>query len=387
MKKIILMASAIAFVSFPVLVLAANFQAGSASTVARGENIQGNFYSAGGNVSILGNVENGDLYTAGGNVTVTGNVANDLVAAGGTVNILGDVGDDLRVAGGNVMIGSKIAGELIAAGGQINVAPGTEIGKMAKIGGGDIILDGTFNYGIQAAGETITISGSIKGNVDITAVKKLVINQGASIEGDLKYSSPVMAEIAPGATIAGKTDFQEKKFSKDGRKKMSDGRFFAFLGVGWFAGSIMLFVTALLLTHFYRRKLLDMVERAVSNFGKEDLRGLLVFLLVPAAIFIVAASILFFLPAIFVLAIYVATLIFASVFESILVGSWAYRKIYRAAEYRIDWKTILLGVLIVQVFRYIPFVGWLFDIIIFFAALGTTSFFFYKLLRGTKDVA
>lgn len=386
MKKIIA-ALGIIIMAFPALVLAGNFQSGSASTVARGESIQGNLYSAGGNVSILGNVEEGDLYTAGGNVTVAGNVSNDLVAVGGTVNILGDVGDDLRVAGGNVTIGSKIDGELMAAGGQINIVPGTEIMGMAKIGGGDIVLDGTFNDGIQAAGETITINGSIKGNADITATKKLVVNEGASIEGDLNYKSPVAAEISTGASIGGKSNFQETTFPRDGRKNMTDGKFFSFLGAWWFAQSLMLFIAALLLVHFYRRRLSDMVERAASNFGKETLRGLLVFLLVPALVFILAVSILFFLPAFFILAIYAALLVFASIFKPIMVGSWTYRKIYKAQEFRLDWKTVFLGVLIVQVFRYIPFVGWLFDLVVFMAALGTASFFIWKFLKGTRDVA
>lgn len=378
MKKIIV-ASALLFFA-PVLVWAATFQAGDVSLVALDQNIQGNLYMAGGNVSVLSEVKNGDLYAAGGNVLVQGDVAKDAGLAGGTINVLGRIGDDLRVAGGNVTIGSKIGGELLAAGGQLSFLPGAEASGEAKIGGGNVILDGNFRQGIDVAGGKVTINGTVSKDAKIVATEKLIIGDKAVISGNLDYRAPAAAEIAPGAAIAGKTNFQKMEAPRRMPAAKAAGSFFAFLSVWWFVKFAMLFVAALVLSLALGKKMDTLVNGTLADFGRKILFGLGMLFLAPVALLLAILTVVGIIPAIFGFLVYAALLMLASVTEPILVGSWAYKKIYRQEDYLVNWKTILLGIFIFQVLRYVPLVGWLFDFILFLAALGTWAYWVYRAL-------
>lgn len=377
MKKIIVASALLLFA--PVLVWAATFQAGDSTMVAADQNIQGNLYMAGGNVSVLREVKNGDLYAAGGNVLVQGDVTKDAGLAGGTVNVLGRIGDDLRIAGGNITIGSKIGGELLAAGGQVSFAPGAEVAGEAKIGGGNITLDGNFQQGIDVAGGTVTINGMIGKDAKIVATEKVIIGSKAVINGNLNYQAPAEAEIASGATIIGKADFQKMDVSRRAPSaKKAVGASFAFLSVWWFVKFAMLFVAALILSLVLGKKMDTLVNDTLADFGPKILFGLGMLILAPVILFFIFLTVVGIVPAIFGFLVYAALMILACVTEPILVGSWAYKKIYRREEYSINWKKILLGVFIFQVLRYVPFVGWLFDFILLLAVLGAWTHLVYR---------
>ena len=162
-------------------------------------------YAAGGAVDALAAVD-GDLVLVGGRISVGERVDGDVIAAGGFLHLQADVSDDVRIAGGHVVLAGVIGDDAIAAGGSVTLARSAKVGGNAWLAGGRIDVAGGVDRELVATGGRITVSGHIKGNVKLRG-ERIIIVDSAVIDGDLAYSSPRQAEIAPGATLNGETQF------------------------------------------------------------------------------------------------------------------------------------------------------------------------------------
>lgn len=132
--------------------------------------VNGILFSAGNSVSAGGFFQYALL--AGNNVSVAGVCENDTLVAGRSVTVSGQTSRDLYAAGQNVSIGGPVGRDLFAI------------------------------------GSTVVLSGSVGGDVYLNA-DSIVINDGAVIEGTLRYNSNAKISAPQGILARAETYVQE----------------------------------------------------------------------------------------------------------------------------------------------------------------------------------
>ena len=70
----------------------------------------------------------------------------------------------------------------------------------------------------------------------------------------------------------------------------------------------------------------------------------------------------------------------SSVFAGIILGTWLIKVLTKRQEYVIDWKAIVVGVIVIKLLALIPFVGWLPKFIFFLIGLGALVKWLYRKL-------
>lgn len=146
-------------------------------------------------------VVKGDSAIAGNLVDVLGNIDGIGFVAGNTVNINGELEYGF-VAGNNISINGNIGKSIYVAGNKIIISNDAKINRDAFIVGNDITLSGNINRDVSIGASVVTIKSDAKisGNVSLTT-EKLVIQDGASITGTLKYNEDAKKEISNNANI------------------------------------------------------------------------------------------------------------------------------------------------------------------------------------------
>jgi cytoskeletal protein CcmA (bactofilin family) len=211
-------------------VAAGDFRGEENITIAEGETVDDDLYAGGGTITIAGTVS-GDATVAGGSVTVTGTVGGSLNVGAGTVDVLGDVEGAVRVTGGTVRISGTVGRDVVILGGTVAIDPGAEVGGDVAGGTGDLTVGGHVAGDLYAGASTLSIRASavIDGSVDV-AVETLVIDSGATVGGDVTYTSEREASIASGARIAGSVERREPAASP-GTTTVPDNPIITYLGL------------------------------------------------------------------------------------------------------------------------------------------------------------
>lgn len=323
--------------------------------------------------AVVNGVVNGDLLIAGGNVTIANKVEGDLMAAGGNITINAEIGDDLRVVGGNVNILKSIGDDLVAAGGTVHVLKDVVVGGDLVVAGGLVILDGTVNGNVRVAGGEISLNGSVIGSIDVVAEDGLKVGPGARIEQRLKYSGYSEAEVADGAQVNQGVEFVklERMQANVGRekKKIVGGALAGILGIAWILQVLMMLTAALVAIYGVNKFSVKLIDSAMKDVGGNMLRGFAFLILMPIAIFVIAATVLGIPLAILAGTVYALMIMLAKIFAGILLGMWIY-KFASKEKVKLDWKVALVGVLAIEILTLIPFLGWLATFLVFCTVLG-----------------
>lgn len=376
-KKTIFLAIVATLVIMPVLVLGATFKTGESYFMDSGSIINDNLYVAGGMVGVAGTV-NGDVMAVGGNVSVSGSVAGDVAVAGGNLNVSANVSGDIRAAGGSVVISNTAGGDLIVAGGQVSVLPGTTFGKDVKIAGGTVTFSGNANKSLNIKAGTVYINGLVAGDLVVTA-EDVRLGPNASISGNFDYSSRKNAVLEQGAVVAGKTNFTKiDEFVKN--KDVSKTLFLGFIGMAWIVKTMMLLVACLVIFYFFKLQTKDVLNRSVSTFWKEVLRGFIVLIALPIAVILSFMTVVGMFVGLIALFFYIVFVILASVISILLFAKLCLKYLFKKADYELNWWVIIIFGFVFGLITMIPFVGWIFTFIIFLASLGSTSAVVYNRL-------
>jgi cytoskeletal protein CcmA (bactofilin family) len=188
---------------------AGDFRGDDTVTITEGETVDDDLYAGAGTITIAG-IVNGDATVAGGTVTVTGSVGGSLNVGGGTVDVLGDVEGAVRVTGGTVRIAGSVGRDLVILGGNVTLDPDSDIAGDVAGGTGDLTVGGQIAGDLFAGSGTVRLTPTavIDGMIEVT-VDQLVIESGATVAGDVIYTSAREAQIASGARIAGSVERRE----------------------------------------------------------------------------------------------------------------------------------------------------------------------------------
>jgi len=341
---------------------AAELRAGNQPLIATGETVREDVYIAGGSVSSAGVVA-ADLIAAGGNVLVRGNVGADLAAAGGSVTVLGNVADDVRAVGGNLLLQGAIGGDAVLAGGQITV--GGKIAGDLLVGGGTVRVDGPISGDVRIGGGDVYLNSVVSGNVEVYA-DQLTLGSGARIAGSLTYTAGKEAVMEEGAAVSGDTTFKKRE------RTVSVGGIVAIISLALIGTALAQLVSALLFGLVFRRYAVRLVETAAARPPLEVGRGLIVIIVLPIASMILLWTVIGIPLGILGLLAFATTMVYLWIITPVVLGSFAYRSFF-GGEFDVNWKTILLGVLIYTIFGIIPIVGWLAELILMLLTLGAVA--------------
>ncbi len=366
MKKIFVLL-AVMFLTVPVTVSAAEFKASKdVYYLSAGQAVNDNLYVAGGSVNVDGIVQK-DFFSAGGSVALNGLVGEDMATVAGTVSLNGSVKGDARIIAGSLNVNGKIEGELLAAGGQLNIFPNAFVGRNVYSFGGNFSDEGSVNGDLTAYGGKVYINGLVSGNVVVKA-KDVSLGPNALIKGNFDYYSQNKASIASGAQIIGTENFHQTQYASN--VGLAAQFLLGFITVLWLIKLLVLISAALIMFFVFRRETDDLTNRAVSNFWKELLRGFILFFILPIAIIISLITVVGIIPALIVALVYAIMLVLASVFTGILTGGFVSKWIFRKHDYSLNWYSIILGVLVFQLIKFIPFIGWIVAGALFMVSLG-----------------
>lgn len=354
-------------VIFPSLISAAEMHTGEQVSLPP-ERIEDDMYVFGGNVSSSANII-GDLITGGGNVLINGSVSQDLFVGGGSVTIIADVGDDLRVGGGNVNINGSVGGDLISGTGQLQVS-GLGVSGDFIWGGGTLQINAPVKGDAKLYGDEVFINAPISGNVTFEG-KKLTLGSDAVITGDLSYKSTNEVVILDGASIVGKVSYEPiEKFKGSNKSKAGAGALAAIVSLALLVKFLMVLVTSLVVGLFLKRFSQTLVETALSHPMYEMGRGFLALVAIPVASVILLVTLIGLPLGLLGLIGYVVIIGFSSLIAPIIIGSLLHKWIKKSEGYKVNWKIILLGVLVNGVLGVIPFVGWIIQFAFILITIG-----------------
>jgi hypothetical protein len=150
--------------------------------------IGGDQYRSGYNAT-LGEPSARDALLTGFSATLDAKADKDVNAAGFDVEINAPVGQDLYAAGMTVNVNAPVGADLVLAGANIRVNSAATIGGNSRIIGANAVIDAPLTGSLVAAAGSVTLDGTVKGDVNIKA-QTLVFGPNAKIDGVLTYSAP-----------------------------------------------------------------------------------------------------------------------------------------------------------------------------------------------------
>jgi len=355
-------------------------------------------YAAGGTVVVQEDVD-GDLYLAGGDVTVKGTVKQDLIVAGGDVTLGGTIGDDARILAGKVFITSTVEDDLIILGGDVTLLEGSHVKGDVRVLGGDVVVDGMVDGNLHVRGGSLKFSGSIGGDVDVRtetlrfnghtagnavlAAKDFNISNTAHFEQDVHYWQPEGVYYFAGATVEGKSAYDEDLALKafDSVKKTALDVFkaglIAIAGFSLLSASLLIFLMILTTKTYF----VDGANRLKKAPGLSLWYGFLYLLVTPVIALAFCATIIGIPIGLFIAVLYLFTVFYAHAFASVLYAKWL------QLRYKKNWSTFRLflasvGIyVLLRVVSLIPLLGTFaisLLVLMMFGALAHTEYVKYK---------
>ncbi len=349
-------------------VSAAEFQTDKSGTIAIGGNEKEvrNLYIAGNMLSINQNIKK-DLLAAGNIITISNSVEDDLWAVGNTIVVRGDVGGSLRAAGSNLLIEGSVKEDVLVAGGNVTIAKSAAIGGDLIVAGGNLVVEGPVAGNILVNGGQLTINSKVGGLVKGTITDQLKLGAMAEIAKDLAYKSPKELEMADGAKVLGKTDYQKIEYKTGAGKQKSLAGLFT---LGLLIKLLATLVAGLVLVYLLRQLTEPVVKKSLTHFWSSLGFGFAALILMPIAAIILFLTIIGSWLGGFVLLVYGLMMMLATPLAGIIAGSWLLKLIKKKPEYHPDWLAVVIGVVVLGLIALIPVVGWIICLIFFLISLG-----------------
>ena len=164
---------------------------GKALTVPQGETLDDTLVAAGDHVIVDGTVT-GDVIAFAREVTIRGQVKGNVVSFARRIDIEGTVGGSVTGFAQNLRTRGQVEHNVYAFGQTVDINPGSQVAENAMVFATESNIDGTVGKDLQAWTGSINVSAPARINGGLTA----------------RVSGSGRAYVAPGATIAGRTEIR-----------------------------------------------------------------------------------------------------------------------------------------------------------------------------------
>jgi cytoskeletal protein CcmA (bactofilin family) len=366
---------------------------------------------------VLDGTVKGDLIVFAQTITINGTVEGDLIAAGQSIIINGTVTEAARIAGAALQIGktATIGGDVVAGGASLEAQDGSAIEGELVVGAGQTLLEGNITGNVLAGSGSLELNGEFGGdvkadvgdpgqggvppsmympqaNIQFPTVKPgFTIAEGAKIKGNLEYTQSKDVKI-PANAVGGKVT---RTLPVVDPAKQNVQPTPAQVAMTWtfdlFRTIVTLIVFGLLLgwlAPMFMKALMEKVQsQPVATLGW----GLVAyaaffFAILVIIVAMIAGGILFGVLTlggmsgtivwVGILALFamVVGFVLVTAFLTKIIVAWLGGKLILArfnptlAEHKV-WP-LVIGVILVALVVALPFVGWLFGIVVMFIGLG-----------------
>jgi cytoskeletal protein CcmA (bactofilin family) len=305
-------------------------------------------------------------YRVGPNVIVAPDemISGGLLVAGANAEVSGNVRDGLKAFGANLIIPGNIRGELICL-------------------GANVILSGRYQNKVKGAAANVILSGTFDDNVEVAAAK-ITVTSTAIIKGSLTYAAAVLDQ-QEGSQIIG-TVIQKKVEKKEmERRGQKARRTLSWLWVlCWIISIPALLIVGVLTNYLFPRE----TEAIVSTLSESPWKSLgigLVFLVVVPVAIIISLITLVGIPAGIIASLLYGIFLYIS---RIYMGLWIGRKVLgyvrKPLATAFFWP-LVVGVIIIALLGFIPFIGWFFRLFILLISLGAMVVVIWRSLQPKKQ--
>lgn len=373
--RILLSVAILAIALSPFAVHAAFFKAGETVTIPKDEVVSENAYIAGGQVTVSTSALR-DVIVAGGKVILNGQIWGDALLAGGSIDVLELVQGDLRAAGGQVTLAHVVNGDAMLAGGAVSVLPGAQIAGDVMLAGEHVVMDGIVTGTTRIYGRTITINGTVKGPLYVTAHESLSFGPKSIIEDAIIYKAPEEAVIAEGAQIPEDVTFTATAIPKKEMKENLAKALFAIVSVLFLIKFVAMSLAVVFAVSFFNTFGKKVAVETLEKFWQMAFIGFIATVVAPVLIVTLLVTIVGMYVGFLVGALYLLAVLAAGVFMCITAGAIISKLAKK--EVIINWKWGLLGTVAVFAASFIPILGWIAVLLLYLASLGAALMSLYR---------
>lgn len=366
----------LAAVAFPASLSAATFL--SARTLVISEAPLDNAYLAGTDVTVATALP-ADVLAVGGTVSIAAQVVGDATVAGGTVTVTRPVEGDLRAVGAQIVVNAPVSGDLALAGGTVTASSSA---IDTRIIGGTIRVTGSGGK-VVIYGAEVFLSGTIEGDVEVTASDRVTLLEGTVINGSLRYDAPQEALIPASATVLGGVTYTG---ASSYLPTIEEAKTFAVAGASVFllVRILAVLIAAALLAGLFPVFTQAVADRALSRspgrFALLVLLGFAVVFATPVFIFILLVSFVGMGVAFLLLTAYLLLLMLGYLYAGVLAGAALARGLMKQEV--VTWKFATLGMLVLYLVSAVPVIGGILTFILFLAATGTIVVLAHRVAFG-----
>ncbi len=359
----------------------------------------------------------GDLIVSGESIVINGKVEGDVFAMGQSIVINGTVTDDVRIAGAGLQLGenASIGGDVLGASASMEAKKGSVVEGDFLYGGAQALLSGDVTGNAMFGAGALELRGTIGG--DVTAEVGSAEDAGAPPSSYMWQTGISVPSVAPGFTIDEKakiggnlvyTQTKDIKIPADAvsgkvtrKEPVADvsaqytppttAEKAATWSLDLLRSIVTLILFGLLLAWLAPQFTKSVMEKVSSNpagslgWGVVSYAAFFFTLLVIFTAMIVGGVVfgvltlggvsgtIVWLGILSIFALIIGFVLVTAFFTKIIVawlgGKWIMGRINPAlAEHKV-WP-LLVGVVIVALAVALPFVGWIFGLVVMFLGLG-----------------
>jgi Putative zinc-finger len=339
-------------------------------TVAANETVDDTLLAAGNTVRVEG-VVNGDLLAFGRTVDVRGTVKGDLISCAQRTEVSGTVEGHIYTLSHSLDLEGQLGHSIYGLVQSLHIDDRGRVGEGIVVAAGDASLEGVVKRSVNIFTGNGDVSGSIGRDLTM-AGGSLTLTNTARVGGNLSARVHQLKEvhIADGATIVGKRDIQvnvrESHFTRP--------RFYFHQAV-WFAGAMLAGWLGLLLFPGFFQATTQLVGSGWRSLGL----GVGVLAGVPVAMAVAAITLVGFPVSLMLLAVYLAAIYLAKVWVGAFLGRILLKP---SGATKGDWLLgLLVGLLILTIVGFIPYLGGLVRVGVVCLGLGAFAGQLYRTSR------
>lgn len=343
-------------------------------SVAANETVDDTLAAVGNTVRIEG-VITGDLLAFGRTVEVRGTVKGDLLSFGKRTVVTGTVEGRIFTFSESLDLDGLLGHNLYGFAQNLRVSDRGRVGEGIVAAAGDVTIEGEVKrtVDILTSGHS-EVSGSIGRDLTIAGVS-LTLTNTARVGGNLSARLRQLSEahIADGATITGKRDIQVKVRES----QLVRPRFYFHQAV-WFAAAMLVgWLGLLLFPRFFQA-----TSQAVGSGWLSLALGVAVLAGLPMVMIVAAITLVGIPISLMVFAVYLAAIYLAKIW----VGAYLGRMLLKpSGATKGDWVLgLLVGMLILTIVGFIPYLGGLVRFGVVCLGLGA---FAAQLYRASRPLA
>jgi cytoskeletal protein CcmA (bactofilin family) len=339
-------------------------------TVAANETVDDTLMAAGNTVRIEG-VVNGDLMAFGQTVEVRGTVKGDLLSFAKRTIVTGTVEGRIFTMSQSLDLSGQLNHSLYGWAQSVRVDEKAHVGEGVVAGADEVSIEGDVKRGATLFAGNVDVSGNIGRELTMTG-GTLTLTNTARVGGDLtaRVHELRQVQIGDGAIIGGKRNIErqvrENRFSRP--------KFYFYQAV-WITAAILVGWLGVMLVPAFFQSATQAVGSGWVSLGL----GIGILAGAPLAMIVIAITLVGLPLSFLLLAAYLAAIYFSKIWVGAFLGRLLLKP---TSASKGEWVLgLLVGLLILTVVGYIPYLGGLVRIGVVCLGVGAFALQLYRSSR------